>query len=850
MRRTCALTAAAALCCGALLSSCSPGQGRAEPIRLVEKGESAYTIVYPAGAAADLLSSAVYLRSSISKATGVTMNMTTDETAETDKEILIGATNRPASSDPASMGVNDYLIKTDGGKLVIEGGTDAYTTEAVRYFVEKYIPQEAESLSVAGNLEDRHVFDYEAAMTPAGVETVDGIPRLKVGGKVVAPVTLAVNSPWSLGGYSLDPLIRQANLAAQNGLPIVDIAVHYADGSFSDTKVKLKAIFDVLMKECPDSLFILRFVLDDKALLSLDSSTEGVVDQNGKRYDTYSIASDAWLKCALSNARMLVSVILSEPEWAKRVIGYHPCGGGTQEWYSPEYWSNAIDVSPVNTAKFRAYLREVYENDAALQAAWGDPQVTLDTAAVPTDIGLNDGTQNGEIFMVSPENRDCVDYLDYLGDLMSSHVAAVCETIKTASGGKSLTIAFYGYSMELYNPASSHFGLSKLLKSEGVDIIAGPVSYLDRNEGGVGAYMSMVGAITAAGKIWFDEGDYRSPVQTQTPIGADGDWAYIGDVEDLIQVAARQIGKSMVYNTGVWWFDLLDAGWFDHPDFWKAVGGYAQQYLSAIEDAEPVAYDVAVVLDEKGMSLAGHAPITGNELLGGIRQSFYRAGLSFQFYHLDDVLEGRLNGEKLLFFLDPWRLTAQECSALAGIVQKDGITSVWMGGAMDTPLEAFQTLTGMTYEVAEGALLNNRIRLEGENGAKINGSGTNRLYAVTSADATVLGRYLDAQGNDTAVAGVDRGTWKSVFYGGISHNVAAVRAIAAYAGVHTYLDTQDVVYANSRMVVVMATEAGTKTIRLPEARTVYDPLHDRRYENQSVLTVPMEANEVCWFLTE
>ena len=63
-----------------------------------------------------------------------------------------------------------------------------------------------------------------------------------------------------------------------------------------------------------------------------------------------------------------------------------------------------------------------------------------------------------------------------------------------------------------FNAVSGHFNMQALLNCEDVDCIAGPVSYNDRNEGGIGAYMSAAQSVLASGKLWFDESDYRTPV--------------------------------------------------------------------------------------------------------------------------------------------------------------------------------------------------------------------------------------------------------------------------------------------------------------------------------------------------
>lgn len=50
-----------------------------------------------------------------------------------------------------------------------------------------------------------------------------------------------------------------------------------------------------------------------------------------------------------------------------------------------------------------------------------------------------------------------------------------------------------------------------MLQCEDVDILAGPVGYSEREAtGGIASYMTIVSSVAEAGKMWFDESDYRT----------------------------------------------------------------------------------------------------------------------------------------------------------------------------------------------------------------------------------------------------------------------------------------------------------------------------------------------------
>jgi hypothetical protein len=64
--------------------------------------------------------------------------------------------------------------------------------------------------------------------------------------------------------------------------------------------------------------------------------------------------------------------------------------------------------------------------------------------------------------------------------------------------------------------------------------------------------------------------------------------------------------------------------------------------------------------------------------------------------------------------------------------------------------------------------------------------------------------------------------WTSVFSAAPLLPARLMRAIVESAGVHTYVETEDVVWANRRMVAVSVKAGGRRKVRLPHAGRVRD----------------------------
>ena len=122
-------------------------------------GPDGYVIVVPAGDA-DVKRSAEYLQRFYKEVHEVTLQIVTDATAETEKEILVGATNR---SQSAKLAENEVEAKVDGKKLVINGGHYATVDAAVGKFVRK-LPEKNKAISF------KLATDFTSKATPTALD--------------------------------------------------------------------------------------------------------------------------------------------------------------------------------------------------------------------------------------------------------------------------------------------------------------------------------------------------------------------------------------------------------------------------------------------------------------------------------------------------------------------------------------------------------------------------------------------------------------------------------------------------------------------------------------------------------
>ncbi len=709
-------------------------------------------------------------------------------------------------------------------------------------------------------LEEENFQRADEKFVEAKVQSVNGVSRLFIDGKAVTP------SMFSYIHNMADsaPVLSQMARAKEYGTNIVRVVVTITGAEKDKIEPFVKPALDEILSQNPDAYILLAYgVSVNPFTTDGDYRSEAFKNQKGEMQSFCSLASEYWLNEFVEYTKGLVDYILNEPQYSNRVIGYQPCAGAAGEWLGPMYWEGMIDCSEANTNGFRNFLREKYKTDLALKEAWGNGSVRFDNVEIPERIpgsGL-DEVRNplDETLILTPENQIYTDYEDYYSGMVADAILTLADTIKTATDGRSLTAAYSGYHSEVRTPFAGNFGLYKLLKSDSIDILTGPVSYGDRNEGGIGAYMSPVSSINAAGKLWLDECDYRTSFRTSTGATPGGTQESVNYMEDIrsdkatIEVLRREIGKSMVYGTGYYWLDLIYRGWFDSDDFWKNAGELDELYYNYMKLKQGTTPEVAFVYDELAFSMLGQPWQISTDLLGDSKDLFYTAGYSFGYYSIDDVIAGRTDDAKIIYMMTPWRMSQEQVDGLKKKLFDNGKTVVWMYGYGVTDPKSFHELIGMEVEASdEPGLTDFMFESEQPKGMEalkalfyINRDLSPWYRVKEQKNLTVLARYDGSQ--NISVAMNEENGYRSIFYGSTALNEKVYPVFNELAGANCFLDSKDAVYADSNLVVVHTKQEGEKTIRFPEKTDVYDYFEGKWYRSVRELTVEIGLNQTRYY---
>ncbi len=608
-----------------------------------------------------------------------------------------------------------------------------------------------------------------------------------------------------------------------------------APGEYDFSQLDERAL--MLLQENPDAYFFPRLYVhapkwwseahpDDVVLMDPgDGAFVPFIHSGGKPAPSW--ASEAWRRDTIEGLRRLIAHVEASP-YADRVIGYHIASGTTEEWMmwggNENQW---VDFSPANTVRFRAWLREKYGSDEALRAAWRDAGASLAGAAIPAK-AQRQRTELGSLR--DPQKEQAViDYYLYNSDLVADTICTFAKAVKEITRRKKVVGAFYGYLLQLCGEQrqqnAGHLALAKVLASPDVDFLTSPTSYAFRKLGGEGTshFMSLFGSAKLHGKLWFDENDIRTSLSG----GQIGEWGRPANVAGDIVQQEKELANVIVNGAAQWWFDV-GGNVYGSPALMGRIGELAVSATEAQRLDRSSVDEVAMVVDERSLCYLRVADPLGARLLVSQLPALSRIGAPVGHYLVTDL--PRLKDRKVFFIMTSFAPTAQDRAAVEAL-KRDGHVLVFLyapGAYREGQLDeaAMEALTGIRLRMSRDAgafsvkVAGGHRLTEGLEGQTY--GDAHRSLPVCYADdaaATVLGALEN--GKPGLVVKEGKG-WTSVFSSGPLLPARLMRNIAQSAGVHTYIDTEDVVWASKELLAVCVKDAGKRTVRLPKQATVRD----------------------------
>jgi len=577
-----------------------------------------------------------------------------------------------------------------------------------------------------------------------------------------------------------------------------------------------------------------------------------------------SFASEVWRK-GMATALYQTVAHVRRAEYAKNVIGYFICGGGTEEWY---YWGDydhhryCVDFSKPMLRAFRRYLRRRYHGDVRrLRRAWNDPEADFATATPPGPERFAPPASG--VFWDPRRDQRIRDYYYVHNKVMEDSLLVFAHTVKQACRNEQLVGMFHGYLLNHWLVEGGQATLKELLNSSDVDFWSGPPQYNRRGPGEHGCFRFLPATFRAHGKLWINESDIRTSFVPPDPKNP----AIYGRPQTLaesIGCLEREFAHVLCEGANGWWFQM-GRTWYHHPPILELF-----QKLQIIGDAATgldrrSATDIAVVVDLESLLTGPSFPVS-SALLGAFRiQELCRIGTPVDYWELDDLLRRGAPRYRMVIFLNCFSLTDRERRLIDRRLRRKGAILVWMfaPGLFNpdaTPEESaahVRDLLGFPLGQETGEKLKLDMRLTEAGAGFLPGFARERVFgsferpqwapdpktggvrrapaasftvrqrffAQDVPERAVLARFTEGGAPSIVMRASKRAT--DVWIGSVMAPAALLRALGRRAGCHLYCDADEIVYANRSFLAIHTGTAGERTFHLRKPADVTDALSGR-----------------------
>ena len=688
-------------------------------------------------------------------------------------------------------------------------------------------------------------------------------PYVEVNGEKLPPFYNSIMIP-----FAHDPDKREYLLQAalRCGTPYLRTACDMDDFWLGENEFDFSGIdrlLDVMASRAPN----LKLILNVKCRMPYwwcranpDDVTRYDSGQPIHQYkDRQALASKKYLKDVAVGLRALIHHLKSSPHRGL-IIGLAISEGWNSEWF----WTFAdgngkfalSGHSPADFATFRSYLREKYQTDEKLAAAWAKPGLTFDTIFMPTPA---DWTRSSIGFLLDPaRDMALMDWYEFRNRSISEAIITLCGVVKEESGGRWLAGAYYGYFVafsDIFHRLQSvgHLDIDRVLASPNVDFVTAPSFYTWRYPGGGDGVMQAADEFSCHGKLVIVEQDLRTYSEKDRYARS----ARLSTPEQSVAAINRGYGMAIARGIGTHWYEMYET-WFREPLIISAIaeGNSAYRALPPVRGLTPV--EICLISDLRSAYHTKINTVDGlhRATVGAILRRFPEVGAPFRHLMLNDLLSTVKAPHKLyivtnLLVLDP----AQRAELMARFAREKA-TVIWLWGAglydgrSGPDQSKMEELLGLKF-VMDRVMRRPKMRFDAKFGNRevmnLNTSAP-WFYPVSGFDTVV------AKGRDGRPMMVK---WQK---DGVTHYFSTVmnlppeiiRTIAAEAGVFLYnAPGGDIIYAGNDVVFLHAKTEGKKQLLLPRGgrlRGILGPLTGVELKSGEFFNA--KAGETYGFLAE
>ncbi len=526
---------------------------------------------------------------------------------------------------------------------------------------------------------------------------------------------------------------------------------------------------------------------------------------------------------------------LAAAELGARIDGYALYGLVMDAWQR----GPGVDTSDANTAAFREWLRRAYNDDEGLRKAWEQKDVALESLTVPA---IESAEPTPSVFYALGADQPVMDYRRFAAESVADAIGALASFIREHAGSDTVVWANYGHTFEKSSPADGHLALTALMESD-VDGFISTISTLNRGIGDTGGFMGPVDSARLHGKRWMLVDDTRTGIAWNKETGQIEQIRGLR-AEDVHNVQRRNFAMAAIHGLTLAWSDPNGEGFLHDDAQWEVFGRLYEiyrQFGDSTESLELAASEVLpvgmgvqlrhpmvqVVVDERSQFLT--RPEAGlDSLLALNRDVILRAGVSANFYLMDDLLDGNLSSSPVYIFLNAYRLPAGDVRALHERFAAENATAIWIyaPGYLDVTMNKNNVRDTVGMEIKsfdEPSAGGSVYTLSGGHWIEQNQAfGESRMLAplfyIDEPEADVLATFQQTEKPSVAVRTMEAG-WTSVFIAEPRLSAPLLREILRILEQPVYFRPGkerffDTAYINRRLVAIHAEESGERIVNL------------------------------------
>lgn len=602
------------------------------------------------------------------------------------------------------------------------------------------------------------------------------------------------------------------------------------------------------------------------------------VSEDGERHNVASYASDLYWQSFAAAIKAVVTYCEGR-DWGHRIIGYWfgMDGEGTNP---PLFGGTLYDHSPVMQARWRAWLRARYGNDAALRAAWGDETVSLDTVTVPTDPlrGTIAEVSASLFWQTGADNARLRDYLLLQRDLVHAGSRLVFQAQAEATERKRiyLTDAFkqpmLGWSnFGFFDPkfpwqlaypevmaGSGSINVAELFTAPGTDGVVTPIDYQVRGVGGITEPEGAADSVVLRGKYFMAELDLRT-------YNDDREGTAYGTARDAKEFAAiswRSTATALTRGFNGYWMDIAGGNFFSNADIQTTIGRSVAVLKESVEWEHADVPGIAMVLDDAGaLDTNGAGNYFNEAVMWEQKLGITRCGVPYRIYLWEDLALDNFPDHRVIYFPTLFRITDERLALLKEKVFRDNRVVLWGPGSgisdgATISAEHAEKLTGFTFEMLP-VNHSRRVHVQRFDHPITAGLPADFIYGsplpygplLYPLDGIALGLHWTKMGKNysgLSVKAMDG--WTSVYTAAVPVPADLWRNLARTAGAHIYCDTNDILLADRAIVALHSTQSGEKVLHLPGSYAVEDLISGQRIaESTRAIRFTLDAPETRVF---